>query len=143
LPEDNLDRELYAKAAEIRAASEALRGDNPSKKRIVIKGAQAKLKLNKELPFIMVVLKYLSVLLICYAIYGLVNGSIFGGYRTIRFEYKEYSHLVSIFYILISISVLLGTSKTLSKIGTKKQREVVASICIGIGLLLFFYSIPG
>jgi len=143
LPEDNLDRELYAKVKEIRAASEKARGNNPPRKRIEIKQPKAKLNFKKELPFIMVVFKYLSVLLIFYAIYGLINGSIIGGYRTIHFEYKEYSHLVSIYYILISVSVLLGTSKTLSKVGTNKQRQVVASICIVIGLLLYFYSIPG
>ena len=143
MPEENLDRELYAKAKEIRAASEKARGNNPPKKRIEIKQPQAKLKLTNKLPLIFVISKYLSVLLIIYAIYGLVNGSIFGGYRTIHHEYKEYSHLVAIYYILISVGVLLGTSKTLSKIGTDKQRQILASIFLVTGLLLFFYAVPG
>jgi hypothetical protein len=142
LPENNLDRELYEKAAEIRAASEKLSGKKNIAKSFESRQSQANLKLTKKLPLIFVVLKYCSVLLIVYAIYGLINGRIFGGYRTIRHEYIEYSHLVAIYYILLSVSVLIATSKTISKIGTNKQRQIVASICFIIGTLLFFYSLP-
>jgi hypothetical protein len=37
LPEENLDRELYAKAKEIKVASDKARGNSSAKKRIEIK----------------------------------------------------------------------------------------------------------